>query len=135
MSARATRWRATTAATAPRLRWDRSRHPLKERTMFPSRAVARLLLLASLLVVPASRASEDPSADRTLSPYFFVEGADSGTDRVPLLGTNVHVEIAGVVAHVSVRQSYQNDGTRPIHARYVFPASTRAAVHGLTMTL
>jgi len=105
--------------------------------MVPSRALARLLLLASLLVVvPASpRASEEPTADRTLSPYFFVEGGDSGTDRLPLLGTNVRVEIAGVIAHVSVRQSYKNDGTRPIHARYVFPASTRAAVHGLTMTV
>ena len=106
--------------------------------MSPSRAVARsLLLLAALLLVPPARASESPgpSADRTLSPYFFVEGGDSGIDRLPLLGTSVQVDIAGVIAHVTVRQSYKNDGTRPIHARYVFPASTRAAVHGLTMTV
>src|SRR4030095_10558360 len=30
---------------------------------------------------------------------------------------------------------YENRGTRPIHARYIFPASTRAAVHGMTMTV
>src|SRR5213075_670151 len=105
--------------------------------MSPSRAVARSLLLAFLLLVPVARASEspEPSADHTLSPYFFVEGGDSGVDRLPLLGTSVQVDIAGVIAHVTVRQSYKNDGTRPIHARYVFPASTRAAVHGLTMTV
>ena len=105
--------------------------------MSPSRAVARSLLLALLMLTATARASEspEPSADRTLSPYFFVEGGDEGIDRLPLLGTSVSVDIAGVVAHVTVKQSYKNDGTRPIHARYVFPASTRAAVHGLTMTV
>lgn len=103
--------------------------------MSPSRIIARLILAAGLVLAPGTRASEspEPAADRTLSPYFFVEGGDSGVDRLPLLGTSVQVDIAGVIAHVTVRQSYKNDGTRPIHARYVFPASTRAAVHGLTM--
>src|SRR4029079_7715371 len=41
----------------------------------------------------------------------------------------------GVIADVTVRQVYENRGTRPIHARYVFPASTRAAVYGMTMTV
>ena len=92
-----------------------------------ARAVARSLLIALLSLAPAARASEspEPSADRTLSPYFFVEGGDSGIDRLPLLGTSVHIDIAGVIAHVTVKQSYKNDGTRPIHARYVFPASTK----------
>jgi Ca-activated chloride channel family protein len=40
-----------------------------------------------------------------------------------------------VIADVTVRQVYENRGTRPIHARYVFPASTRAAVYGMTMTV
>jgi Ca-activated chloride channel family protein len=105
--------------------------------MSPSRAVARSLLLALLWLAPAARATEssEPFLDRTLSPYFFVEGGDAGIDRLPLLGTSVHVDIAGVFAHVTVKQSYKNDGARPIHARYVFPASSRAAVHGLTMTV
>ena len=87
--------------------------------MSPSRAVARSLLLALLLLTAVARAAEspEPAADRTLSPYFFVEGGDSGLDRLPLLATSVQVDIAGVVAHVTVKQSYKNDGTRPIHAR------------------
>ena len=36
---------------------------------------------------------------------------------------------------MTVRQVYQNTGERPLHARYVFPASTRAAVYGMTMTV
>ena len=35
----------------------------------------------------------------------------------------------------TVRQVYENRGQRPLNARYVFPASTRAAVSGMTMTI
>jgi Ca-activated chloride channel family protein len=70
-----------------------------------------------------------------LSPYFFVEGGDPAIDRLPLKDTRVDVAIAGVIADVTVRQVYENRGARPIHARYVFPASTRAAVYGMTMTV
>src|SRR6185503_4343918 len=73
--------------------------------------------------------------EKSLSPYFFVDGGDSNTERLPLLGTSVTVDVAGVIADVHVRQTYRNDGSEPIHARYVFPASTRAAVHGLSMTV
>ncbi len=38
-----------------------------------------------------------------------------------------------MIADVTVRQIYENGGPRPINARYVFPASTRAAVYGMTM--
>ena len=57
--------------------------------MFPSRVIARLILAAGLVLAPGARASEspEPAADRTLSPYFFVEGGDSGVDRLPLLGS------------------------------------------------
>ena len=74
-------------------------------------------------------------ADKTLSPFFFVEGGDPAIDRLPLKDTRVDVAITGVIADVTVRQVYENRGTRPIHARYVFPASTRAAVYGMTMTV
>jgi Ca-activated chloride channel family protein len=98
--------------------------------------LGRLKLLALLvLCAPNARAQEEPAAEHTLSPYFFVEGGDPGTDRLPLLGTKVQVQVAGVIAEVTVRQTYKNDGQNPIHAKYVFPASTRAAVHGLTMTV
>jgi Ca-activated chloride channel family protein len=38
-----------------------------------------------------------------------------------------------VIAELTVTQSYKNVGKQPINARYVFPASTRAAVHGMRM--
>ena len=82
----------------------------------------------------AAAQDERPRADKTLSPFFFVEGGDPAVDRLPLKDTHVDVAISGVIADVTVRQVYENHGQRPLHARYVFPASTRAAVYGMTMT-
>ena len=74
--------------------------------------------------------------DRTLAPYLTVlgEGA-SGTERVPLKETSADVSIAGVIARVQVHQVFENSGQVPIEAVYVFPASTRAAVHGMRMKI
>ena len=102
-----------------------------------TRCLIGLLLFGAVLLLPLDTAAQNdsPAADRTLSPYFFVEGGDPSIDRLPLKDTRVDVAIAGVIANVTVRQVYENHGARPIHIRYVFPASTRAAVHGMTMTV
>jgi Ca-activated chloride channel family protein len=75
------------------------------------------------------------SDDRTLSPYFFVNGDDPTTDRLPLKSTSSSVNISGVIADVLVEQVYKNDGKKPLEAIYIFPASTRAAVYGMKMTI
>jgi Ca-activated chloride channel family protein len=74
----------------------------------------------------------EPSGERTLSPYFVVGDAEAN---LPLERTQAQVRVAGAIADVTVTQTYRNEGKRPIEAIYVFPASTRAAVHGLTMTI
>jgi Ca-activated chloride channel family protein len=100
-----------------------------------TRTVIAVATSALLLPLPAAAQSDAPPADKTLSPYFFVDGGDPAVDRLPLKSTRVDVAIVGVIADVTVRQVYENRGTRPIHARYIFPASTRAAVFGMTMTV
>jgi Ca-activated chloride channel family protein len=101
------------------------------------RAPSFLALVFALSLAPCdvTIADEVPDDDETLSPYFFVEGGDPAIDRFPLASTDVDVAITGPIASVTVRQVYENRGARPIHARYVFPASTRAAVNGLRMAL
>jgi Ca-activated chloride channel family protein len=73
-------------------------------------------------------------ADKTLAPYFEVRG-DGETERLPLEETRADVQVAGVIARVRVTQTFRNDGKRPIEAIYVFPASTRAAVHGMRIKI
>ncbi|MBT8230190.1 MAG: VWA domain-containing protein, partial [Bacteroidia bacterium] len=72
--------------------------------------------------------------EKSGSPYFMIQG-DSGVEAFPLLSTSVDVNITGPIADVVVKQSYKNDGTVPIEAVYVFPASTRAAVHHMEMQI
>src|SRR5215204_6632707 len=92
-----------------------------------------LLLLAFAFASVAARA-QSPRDDRTLSPYFFVKG-DPDVDRLPLKDTRVEIAVSGVIADVKVVQTYRNEGARPINASYVFPASTRAAVYAMRMTI
>jgi Ca-activated chloride channel homolog len=91
------------------------------------------LIFATVLSV-LNAAPQTPNADKTLSPYFFVQG-DPAIDRLPLKGTNVGVAVSGVIADVRVTQTYRNEGSRPINASYVFPASTRAAVYAMRMKI
>lgn len=80
-------------------------------------------------------ASLPPDDGATHAPYFFVLSDDPSVEQLPLKSTRADVDIAGIVADVVVTQIYRNDGDRPIEAIYLFPASTRAAVHALTMTV
>ena len=77
----------------------------------------------------------DYEADRTSSPYFFIPSDDPSTDQLPLKSTSADVQISGVIADVEVTQIYKNEGKKVLEAVYVFPASTRAAVYSLKMTI
>jgi Ca-activated chloride channel homolog len=83
---------------------------------------------------PVFSQEEQQQADKTLAPYFLVQG-DPNVDHLPLKDTRVEISVSGVIADVKVRQIYRNEGARPINATYVFPASTRAAVYAMRMQL
>jgi Ca-activated chloride channel family protein len=106
----------------------------------PTRALAQAAAGAShnqlyLATGPNDGADVDPASDHSLAPYLYVAGGDPETERLPLRETTAHVDIAGVIAHVAVRQVFENGGKKPIEAVYVFPGSTRAAVHGMRMKI
>lgn len=101
--------------------------------------INRLWILFSVLILammPVTvHAAESEDEDVTLSPYFYVENADPALDSLPLKATDVVTNINGVIAETYVTQTYANEGTRPINASYVFPASTRVSVHGMKMVI
>src|SRR5215203_6144700 len=86
------------------------------------------------LAVAFSSGYAQAKDDKTLAPYFVVQG-DPGVDHLPLKDTQVEITVSGVIADVKVRQIYRNEGSRPINASYVFPASTRAAVYAMRMQI
>jgi Ca-activated chloride channel family protein len=104
-------------------------------TTDPTKFKVQCLCLALIVMaIVSSAASAQTQDDKTLSPYFFVKG-DPDVDRLPLKDTRVEIAVAGVIADVKVVQTYRNEGSRPINASYVFPASTRAAVYSMRMRI
>lgn len=102
------------------------------------RAFSILLALLLLLTCAApvyAEESEQETDDRTLAPYFYVESEDTKVDTFPLKETKVTTNINGTIAETFVTQTYTNEGTSPLNARYVFPASTKVTVHGMKMTI
>lgn len=100
-----------------------------------TRVFAAILFVGLLLCCFNTYAQPDTDGEKTLSPYFFVHSDDPGVDQLPLKSTSVQVNISGVIADVMVTQVYKNEGKRPLEAIYVFPASTRAAVYGMKMSI
>lgn len=94
-----------------------------------------LLIFGLLLVLCGPAMADDSEAEKAQSPYFFVKSTEPDLDQLPLKSTRVTAQISGVIANVTVVQHYHNDGKRPIEARYVFPGSTGAAVHALSVRL
>jgi Ca-activated chloride channel homolog len=92
-----------------------------------------LVALIAIVIAFTSSYAQTPE-DKTLAPYFVVQG-DPNVDQLPLKDTRVDITVAGVIADVKVRQIYRNEGSRPINASYVFPASSRAAVYAMRMQI
>ncbi|MBN2213900.1 MAG: VWA domain-containing protein [Bacteroidales bacterium] len=107
-----------------------SRKPVFVLTMLKS------LLFILLLSVPLHISSQESvTEDKTTSPYFFVQSEDTTVDQLPLKATSAEVNISGIIAEVRVKQTYRNEGTEVLEAIYVFPASTKAAVHYMHMVI
>ncbi len=100
-------------------------------------ALSGLIMVMPILTpsIAQTQVFTEHEKENTLSPYFMIPDGDPATDKIPLLSTSADVKIAGVIADVTITQVYKNEGERPIEAIYVFPASTRAAVYHMQMTI
>ncbi len=95
----------------------------------------KAILLGLVFMVSTGLSAQEKQEDKTLSPYFLVKSENGATESFPLKSTEADVNIAGVIADVTISQVYKNDGDNAIEAIYVFPASSNAAVYGMTMTI
>lgn len=104
----------------------------------PTKAITPVVTALAIWLVRLAHALPEPlpggEDDRSLAPHFEVAGEENA-DGFPLKATDVRATISGVIAEVTVEQTYANTGDSPIEAVYVFPASTRAAVHGVEMKI
>ena len=89
----------------------------------------KVLLLFCLFLLVRHVHAEDGTA-----PGLFTE-QPNGTELIPMKSSHADCSISGPIAHVTLTQVYTNQGTAALNARYLFPASTGAAVHGMSFTL
>ena len=109
--------------------------PRAARWLWVATSSLAVACFVALVTQPAHAQDSNAPRLKTESPYFFVKSNDPAIDQLPLKSTKVDVRISGVIADVTVTQHYKNAGTRAIEAKYVFPSSTRAAVHGMSVRL
>jgi Ca-activated chloride channel family protein len=88
-------------------------------------AAAVVVVLSLPLAAPAAAASDDDGPG-----FLLPDGA-----RLPLLSQETAVDVVGPVARVRITQRWRNDGRKALEATYLLPASTRAAVHDLTLSV
>ncbi len=125
---------ALTADSAPVSR-PASSPPWAARWLWLATTSLAAAAFVALVSQPAAAQDRDAPRLKTESPYFFVKSDDPPVDQLPLKSTQVDVRISGVIADVTVTQHYRNEGQRAIEAKYVFPGSTQAAVHGMSVRL
>lgn len=94
-----------------------------------------LLLFVCYSPIVHAKEDDDENEDKTRSPYFYVESEEIGVDCFPLKSTDVKTTIEGIIADTYVVQTYTNEGTKPINASYIFPASTKVTIHGMQMQI
>ncbi|MBN1832022.1 MAG: VWA domain-containing protein [Deltaproteobacteria bacterium] len=115
----------------------KGKKPDKEvKEMRNSRILVTVMLLTGFLLIGSGvYGQSETDEEKTLSPYFLVKSDDPDVDQFPLKSTSARVSISGVIADVQVTQVYKNEGHKTLEAIYIFPASTRAAVYGMKMTI
>ena len=72
------------------------------------------------------------SAQKTESPYIKVLTKEA---IIPIKSTKAVVQIVGKIAYIKITQTYHNKSNKAIEAEYVFPLSTKGAVHGMKMKI
>jgi len=99
-------------------------------------SVISIIFTLTLYLIPLfGQVPEFLDKDQSLAPYFFVQSEDASIDQLPLKETFASVDISGVIADVKITQVYKNEGKTKLEAIYIFPASTRAAVYDMKMTM
>jgi len=86
---------------------------------------ARLILL--LLIGPALAFASEPTPGQAQSGSLLWRMAQ-GYTTATLMNTDVDMQISGLVARVSVRQEFHNEGNEWVEGIYVFPLPENAAV-------
>jgi len=95
-----------------------------------------LLAAATVLAAVVSAGQSDGGIPRVTEGSLCYRSAISGRyEPVPLVHTDVSLDVRGLVAAATVTQQYVNNSAAPIEAVYIFPLPHDAAVYDLEIRI
>jgi len=95
-----------------------------------------LLTLTTSLAARASGGQDDSNPSQVKEGCLLYRSPISGHfDPVPLIHTDVVLDVRGLVASATVTQQYANSSTEPIEAVYIFPLPHYAAVYDMEIRI
>ncbi len=95
-----------------------------------------LLALTTSLTARASAGQDDSKPSQVTEGCLLYRSPISGRfDPVPLIHTDVVLDVRGLVASATVTQQYANSSTEPIQAVYIFPLPHDAAVYDMEIRI
>src|SRR5260370_5364077 len=97
-----------------------------------------LAVLALMTVLPGRESSnqDDNRASQVGEGCLLYRSPTSGRyDSVPVVHTDVMLDVRGLVASATVTQQYANSSTEPIEAVYIFPLPHDAAVYDMEIRI
>lgn len=98
--------------------------------------VLALLAMTTILAGQAYAAQDDGKTPQVGEGCLLYRSPISGRfDPVPLLHTDVALDVRGLVASATVTQQYANSSTEPIEAVYIFPLPHDAAVYDMEIRI
>jgi len=100
-----------------------------------ARCGAALFALLALLAGWAGAAPQDNPPPPGEGALLFRSAATGRYEQVPLVHTDVAIDVRGLVAAATVTQQYVNSTGEAIEAVYVFPLPHRAAVYDLEIRI
>lgn len=92
------------------------------------------LLVAMSLQANESADIEEPNLNNITSPTLFLKGQADFLN-APLLDTTVDIAVSGMVAKVSITQSFNNTSAEWVEGLYTFPLPDQAAVNSMIVTI
>lgn len=99
--------------------------------------LSSLLVLALLLSAPMVRESIAQESEPVFVAGMLRAVTAEGDIQLllPLLGTEVYIDVIGGIVHARVIQTFVNDTEYPLEAVYVFPLPARAAVTDMELVV
>jgi len=101
-------------------------------------SLAWAAVLQFLILAPPASAQDGPAMNADISPGQMQAGSlllrmQTGYVVATRMNTSIEAQVSGMVARVSIRQAFRNDGQEWVEGVYVFPLPDTAAVDRLRM--